>query len=198
MIINNGLGDTAVAIAQGIQGVPADLVARLGSADPQVRGEALVDTLALAGVATAVGAKLGQSGYAALIKAAEPKIPASAGVKPGATTAEPPATSGGAAGPGVAGEIHANDAGGAGVSNVPPGHGANGGTAAAGELTRTRTAISAADDAATIRSLTRENESATTLANNCYKVQQNPPTLPNSKNPDYIINGQGRCCITRN
>jgi hypothetical protein len=67
--------------------------------------------------------------------------------------------------------------------------GVNGGVVA-GELTGTRTAISAADDAATIRSLTRENESATTLANNGYKVQQNPPTLPNGKNPDYIINGQ--------
>lgn len=61
---------------------------------------------------------------------------------------------------------------------------------AVGELTGTRTAISSADDAATIRSLTRENESATTLANNGYNVQQNPPTLPNGKNPDYIVNGQ--------
>lgn len=61
---------------------------------------------------------------------------------------------------------------------------------AKGELTGTRTAISSADDTATIRSLTRENESATTLANNGYKVQQNPPALPNGKNPDYIVNGQ--------
>jgi filamentous hemagglutinin len=67
--------------------------------------------------------------------------------------------------------------------------GANGGVVA-GELTGTRTPINLADDAATIRSLTRENESATTLAYNGYKVQQNPPTLPNGKNPDYIINGQ--------
>ncbi|MBI3713185.1 MAG: hemagglutinin repeat-containing protein, partial [Burkholderiales bacterium] len=59
-----------------------------------------------------------------------------------------------------------------------------------GELTGTRTVINSADDTATIRSLTRENESATNLANNGYKVQQNPPTLPNGKNPDYLINGQ--------
>ena len=57
-------------------------------------------------------------------------------------------------------------------------------------MTGTRTAISAADDAATIRSLTRENESAKTLANSGYKVQQNPPALPNGKKPDYIINGE--------
>ena len=73
---------------------------------------------------------------------------------------------------------------GSGVTN-----GANGGVTA-GELTGTRTPISSADDAATIRSLTRENESATTLANNGYRVQQNPPSLPNGKNPDYIVNGQ--------
>jgi filamentous hemagglutinin len=71
---------------------------------------------------------------------------------------------------------------------IAPGLGSNGGTA--GELTGTRTVTSSADDAATIRSLTRENESATTLANNGYKVQQNPPALPNGKKPDYIINGQ--------
>jgi len=61
---------------------------------------------------------------------------------------------------------------------------------AVGDLTGTRTAINSADDAATVRSLTRENESAATLANNGYNVQQNPPTLSNGKNPDYIINGQ--------
>jgi Contact-dependent growth inhibition CdiA C-terminal domain len=76
-----------------------------------------------------------------------------------------------------------------GGGKVPGVQGANGVTAA-GELTGTRTAISAAEDAATIRSLTRENESATTLANNGYTVQQNPATLPNGKNPDYIVNGQ--------
>ena len=47
-----------------------------------------------------------------------------------------------------------------------------------------------ANDAATIRSLIRENESATTLANSGYNVQQNPPALPNGKKPDYIINGE--------
>ncbi len=60
----------------------------------------------------------------------------------------------------------------------------------AGELTGIRTTINLANDAATIRSLIRENESATTLANSGYNVQQNPPALPNGKKPDYIINGE--------
>jgi hypothetical protein len=67
--------------------------------------------------------------------------------------------------------------------------GANGGVVA-GELTGIRTTINLANDAATIRSLIRENESATTLANSGYNVQQNPPALPNGKKPDYIINGE--------
>lgn len=66
--------------------------------------------------------------------------------------------------------------------------GANG--VGTGQLTGARTVINSGDDAATIRSLMRENESATTLANNGYRVQQNPPALPNGKNPDYIVNGQ--------
>lgn len=41
-----------------------------------------------------------------------------------------------------------------------------------------------------IRALTRENESADALANAGYRVEQNPPTLPNGKNPDYVIEGQ--------
>jgi filamentous hemagglutinin family protein len=83
-----------------------------------------------------------------------------------------------------------SETGSAAAAAATMGAGANGGTTVVGELTGTRTAISLADDAATIRSLTRENESAATLANNGYKVQQNPPTLPNGKNPDYIVNGQ--------
>ena len=64
----------AVAVAQGIAGLPADLKNKLNSDDPQVRGEAFVDTLTIAGVATAVAAKLGQVGYATLAKQAEAKV----------------------------------------------------------------------------------------------------------------------------
>ncbi|HET6484595.1 MAG TPA: hypothetical protein VFG35_31770 [Actinoplanes sp.] len=38
--------------------------------------------------------------------------------------------------------------------------------------------------------LRRENESADVLAQNGYDVQQNPPTKPNGKNPDYLIEGE--------
>ena len=66
--------------------------------------------------------------------------------------------------------------------------GANGGVAA-GELSGTRTVIPPLSDAATTRSLIRENESASILANNGYKVEQNPQ-VPGSKNPDYRVNGE--------
>jgi hypothetical protein len=72
-IINNGLTETAVTIAQGIAGLPVELKNKLGSDDPQVRGEALVDALAIGGVATAVSAKLAQTGYATLAKTAGSK-----------------------------------------------------------------------------------------------------------------------------
>ena len=72
-IINSGLTDTAATVAQGIAGLPADLKNKLNSDDPQVRGEAFVDTLAIAGVATAVGAKLGQVGYSTLAKYTDKK-----------------------------------------------------------------------------------------------------------------------------
>ena len=71
---------------------------------------------------------------------------------------------------------------------VVTGVGGNGGVA--GELTGTRTVIPPLSDVATTRSLIRENESADILASNGYKVEQNPPTLPNGKNPDYVVNGQ--------
>ncbi|MCT2587694.1 CdiA C-terminal domain-containing protein [Actinophytocola gossypii] len=45
------------------------------------------------------------------------------------------------------------------------------------------------DDAATRRSLERENESAQTLAQQGYDVEQNP-TVEGDKNPDYRIEGQ--------
>jgi uncharacterized protein YukE len=38
--------------------------------------------------------------------------------------------------------------------------------------------------------LRRENESADVLAQNGYDVEQNPPTKPNGKNPDYLIEGE--------
>ena len=40
------------------------------------------------------------------------------------------------------------------------------------------------------RAIMRENESADTLADKGYNVEQNPPTLPNGKNPDYRIEGK--------
>lgn len=40
------------------------------------------------------------------------------------------------------------------------------------------------------RTLRRENESADLLAQKGYDVEQNPPTLPNGKNPDYRIDGK--------
>ena len=46
------------------------------------------------------------------------------------------------------------------------------------------------DDLVTINAITRENESARVLANYGKKVEQNPPTLPNGRNPDYLINGE--------
>ncbi|MGJ7580840.1 hemagglutinin repeat-containing protein [Variovorax sp. RHLX14] len=73
-IIDNGLAETAVAVVQGIAGLPADLKNKLNSNDAQVRGEALVDTLSLAGVATAVTAKMGQVGHAATVKQLEAKV----------------------------------------------------------------------------------------------------------------------------
>jgi type VI secretion system secreted protein VgrG len=45
-----------------------------------------------------------------------------------------------------------------------------------------------------IRALTRENEAAVTLTNNGYDVEQNPPSLPNGRNPDYRINNEYYDC----
>jgi len=61
-ILDNGLTDTAVAIARGVANLPDSLRAALNSSDPSVRGEALVDALALGSVATAVTGKLTQLG----------------------------------------------------------------------------------------------------------------------------------------
>lgn len=58
-LINNGKHETAISIIQGIADLPSNIVTRLGSSDPAVRGEALVDAIALGSVATAVTGKMG-------------------------------------------------------------------------------------------------------------------------------------------
>ena len=72
-LLNIGLADTAVAVARGLAELPADIRDRLDNSDPQVRGEALVDALAIGTVATAVTAKMGQLGYTAVVKQVEAK-----------------------------------------------------------------------------------------------------------------------------
>jgi filamentous hemagglutinin len=62
-ILQNGLTETALQIAQGIAGLPTDLKERLNSSDPAVRGEALVDALSLGVGAAVVSAKLTTIGY---------------------------------------------------------------------------------------------------------------------------------------
>ncbi len=51
------------------------------------------------------------------------------------------------------------------------------------------TKIEAGDDVSTVRSLTKENESAQKLAKGGYDVVQNPK-VPGGKNPDYLIEGR--------
>jgi hypothetical protein len=51
------------------------------------------------------------------------------------------------------------------------------------------TIIGPKEDPDTVRSLTRENESAQTLAQHGYDVEQNP-SVPGDKNPDYRIEGE--------
>ena len=64
-ILNNGAADTAVQLAQGIKGLPEHLAQALNSADPQVRGEALVDALGLGTAGTLLTAKLINAGIVA-------------------------------------------------------------------------------------------------------------------------------------
>jgi hypothetical protein len=52
------------------------------------------------------------------------------------------------------------------------------------------TRVGPSEDASVRRSLTRENESAQTLAAAGYRVEQNPPRLPNGARPDYRIEGE--------
>ncbi|MFB7911218.1 putative T7SS-secreted protein [Kitasatospora sp. NPDC056076] len=55
------------------------------------------------------------------------------------------------------------------------------------------TPIEKSADATTVRSITRENESADILAKNGYKVEQNPK-VPGDKNPDYRVEGEIMDC----
>jgi filamentous hemagglutinin len=73
-------------------------------------------------------------------------------------------------------------------SSSGPDNGANSAGKSPGQLTGTPTRIPATADASEIRSLTRENQSAEILANNGFKVEQNPSVI-GPKNPDYRING---------
>ena len=58
-ILENGLESTAINIAKGILDLPSELRVRLNSADPTVRGEALVDVIALGSSAAYLTQKLG-------------------------------------------------------------------------------------------------------------------------------------------
>lgn len=53
-VLEHGAADTLINIAQGIAELPADLKARLSSDDPTIRGEALVDFIALGTGATMI------------------------------------------------------------------------------------------------------------------------------------------------
>ncbi len=78
----------------------------------------------------------------------------------------------------------------AGDTNTVPGDTTDRGAApggGGGTLSGKPTEINPDDAPENIQALTRENESAQTLAGNGYNVEQNPPTLPNGKNPDYRI-----------
>ncbi|QRK12959.1 hypothetical protein JQX13_24750 [Archangium violaceum] len=50
------------------------------------------------------------------------------------------------------------------------------------------------DDPVNLKAIERENESARTLADDGYQVEQNPPPKPNGKAPDYKINGEYYDC----
>jgi len=56
-----------------------------------------------------------------------------------------------------------------------------------GKLTGRPARINPDDAPENIQALTRENESAQTLVDHGYDVEQRPPTLPNGRNPDYRI-----------
>ena len=77
-ILNNGATDTALNIVKGITDLPANIMTRLNSSDPAVRGEALVDALAVGGVATLVTGKLVVSGYGIVVDQAAARATANA------------------------------------------------------------------------------------------------------------------------
>ena len=60
-ILENGLEATAISIAKGIVDLPYELKARLNSNDPTVRGEALVDVIALGSSTAYLTHKLGMA-----------------------------------------------------------------------------------------------------------------------------------------
>ncbi len=70
-VMEVGAADAAIAIAQNLKDLPSELRARLHSDDPTVRGEALVDTLAMAGASTAIVGRLQQSSGQAITVALE-------------------------------------------------------------------------------------------------------------------------------
>ncbi|SDE58360.1 Haemagluttinin repeat-containing protein, partial [Paracidovorax valerianellae] len=88
---------------------------------------------------------------------------------------------------------------GGGETSPPPGKPTDVGTPApnelvppntnGGELTGRPTRIRPAANDTEVRSLIRENQSAEILANNGFKVEQNP-NIEGNKNPDYKINGE--------
>ena len=62
--------------------------------------------------------------------------------------------------------------------------------AVAGTLSGKPTTIPPLSDAATTRSLIRENESAVNLSKNGYAVEQNPVVAGTNSKPDYKVNGE--------
>lgn len=70
-VMEVGAVDAALAIAIGLRDLPGEIKARLNSGDPTVRGEALVDTLAIAGASTAIVGRLQQTGSKAFTAALE-------------------------------------------------------------------------------------------------------------------------------
>ena len=70
-VMEVGAVDATLSTASGLKDRPDELRARLNSEDPTVRGEALVDTLAIAGASTAIVGRLQQTGSKAFTAALE-------------------------------------------------------------------------------------------------------------------------------
>ena len=89
----------------------------------------------------------------------------------------------------------------AGVPPRPRGTGVSGGVVQpagtpGGRPGGRRTPVGERNDGSTRRALTRENETADTLAQNGYRVEQNPPPPGNGRNPDYLIEGEYFDCYS--